>query len=674
MFSIFFVAVLPAQEMTPQQFAEFLNKTATPPPVTPYDDLTTFDKADTDRDGFVNAEELQAYSVSVQRPVNTLRNENENSALSNAETTRTFHYKSPTAMLESVDGSKIYIVQYDSGDIAVLDAQTDQIVQTIPVGDFPTGAALNNDGNTLFVTFGGYNGQIAAVNAATGKIVNAANAGHTPMSPVVTPDGNTLFLCNRFNNEVAEYGLPDLKLKRTVKVVREPLAVSITNNGKYLFVLNSLPHQANCFPDNPTQPVYVAAEISVIDVAAGTSQRIALPNGSCNLRNVCFSPDGKYAFVTHLISHFWNGTDKLDFGQMNVNAMTVLNAETPESINTVLLDDPANGVANPCGIGVSRDGTQIFITASGTNELIVLDAKKLLQKLNGKGDLSNDLTFTAGMKRRIPINGKGARAILATGKNVYVALYYNDTVLKFDADNVAGNLADARVEPRVILLNGRFELSPQRIGEIAWNDASLCYQGWQSCTSCHPEARMTGMNWDLLHDGAGNPKNTKSMVRSFHTPPVMWLGDRFAVRQCTRTGFQFIMFTPPLSEPCESIDEYLETLPAVPSPYLVKGRLSEKALRGKIIFESAEVNCIRCHSGEHFTDKKMYNVQTQVSAYESRGRFDTPTLIEVWRTAPYMHDGRYETMKEVFTKGQHGITSPLSDSEMEDLVEYVLSL
>jgi hypothetical protein len=31
-------------------------------------------------------------------------------------------------------------------------------------------------------------------------------------------------------------------------------------------------------------------------------------------------------------------------------------------------------------------------------------------------------------------------------------------------------------------------------------------------------------------------------------------------------------------------------------------------------------------------------------------------------------------MKEVFTKGKHGISIPLSDSEMDDLVEYVLSL
>ena len=51
---------------------------------------------------------------------------------------------------------------------------------------------------------------------------------------------------------------------------------------------------------------------------------------------------------------------------------------------------------------------------------------------------------------------------------------------------------------------------------------------------------------------------------------------------------------------------------------------------------------------------------------------------EVWRTAPYLHDGRAATMEEVFTRfnpeDQHGYTSDLSPQELKDLVEYVNSL
>jgi cytochrome c peroxidase len=59
-------------------------------------------------------------------------------------------------------------------------------------------------------------------------------------------------------------------------------------------------------------------------------------------------------------------------------------------------------------------------------------------------------------------------------------------------------------------------------------------------------------------------------------------------------------------------------------------------------------------------------------------RFDTPTLIEVWRTAPYLHDGRYLTIRELLAEGRHGLEGgpleALGEQEIDDLVEFVLSL
>jgi cytochrome c peroxidase len=58
-------------------------------------------------------------------------------------------------------------------------------------------------------------------------------------------------------------------------------------------------------------------------------------------------------------------------------------------------------------------------------------------------------------------------------------------------------------------------------------------------------------------------------------------------------------------------------------------------------------------------------------------KFDTPTLAEVWRTAPYLYDGRAVTIEEVLTKynpdDKHGLTSNLSDKEITDLANFVLS-
>ena len=60
------------------------------------------------------------------------------------------------------------------------------------------------------------------------------------------------------------------------------------------------------------------------------------------------------------------------------------------------------------------------------------------------------------------------------------------------------------------------------------------------------------------------------------------------------------------------------------------------------------------------------------------GTFDTPTLIEAWRTAPYLHDGSAATMRDVLTEAnqgdRHGKTSHLNADQLNDLVEYLLSL
>jgi hypothetical protein len=59
-------------------------------------------------------------------------------------------------------------------------------------------------------------------------------------------------------------------------------------------------------------------------------------------------------------------------------------------------------------------------------------------------------------------------------------------------------------------------------------------------------------------------------------------------------------------------------------------------------------------------------------------QFQTPRLTELWRTAPYMHDGRYLTVKELLTQGKHGFAGGnfgrLSEKDIDDLTEFLLSL
>ncbi|TWW09458.1 hypothetical protein E3A20_14120 [Planctomyces bekefii] len=59
-------------------------------------------------------------------------------------------------------------------------------------------------------------------------------------------------------------------------------------------------------------------------------------------------------------------------------------------------------------------------------------------------------------------------------------------------------------------------------------------------------------------------------------------------------------------------------------------------------------------------------------------RYDTPTLLGIYRSAPYLHHGRAATLHDVLTtanpKDQHGKTSQLTPAEINDLVEFLKAL
>jgi cytochrome c peroxidase len=284
----------------------------------------------------------------------------------------------------------------------------------------------------------------------------------------------------------------------------------------------------------------------------------------------------------------------------------------------------------------------------------------------------NDLSFLLGLRRRVQLNGMGPRALVIAGSRAFVGGFFSDTLDVVD-------LSAAEPVAEALALNPGHLMTPVRRGEMHFNDATICLQGWQSCASCHDDdARVDGLNWDLLNDGIGNPKDTKSLVLSHQTPPVMSLGVRPTAEAAVRNGMQNSLGTMLPEEVATAMDAWLKSLKPAPSPHLVRGGLSEAARRGEKLFKSPDTGCANCHEPDLFTDLHSYNVGTQDPFDKEDKEFDTPTLRELWRTSPYLHDGSAATIRDVLTarnpKDEHGKTSQLTALQIEDLAEYLLSL
>ncbi len=130
---------------------------------------------------------------------------------------------------------------------------------------------------------------------------------------------------------------------------------------------------------------------------------------------------------------------------------------------------------------------------------------------------------------------------------------------------------------------------------------------------------------------------------------------------------------------------YVRTIQAGASPYdrYVWGEpdaLSPEAKAGLALFHG-RANCTVCHAGPNLTDEEFHNTGVfwgrqpydpgrfgVTGASEDTGKFKTPTLREIERTAPYMHDGSLATLKDViefYDRG--GNANPYRDRELRRL-------
>jgi len=582
-------------------------------------------------------------------------------------------YPSPYAVACSPDGKTLYVSNHTALELAIMASDTGEVLKRIELSGRPAGLALSPDGSQVYVACAAPDGVVAIVDAAKGELSGAVPVGHTPTALALSPDGKRLYCCNRFDNTVSVIDVETATEIKRFDVLREPVAAVVTKDGKTLLVAQHL-------PAGPATGDYVAAAVSAIELASGDVTVIELPNGSTSLRGICLSPDGEHAYATHILAHYQLPTTQLERGWMNTNAMSIIQVADRSLVNTVLLDDPDLGAANPWGVACSEDGKSIYVTHAGTRELSIIDRKGLherLQKVAAGEQVATssspdgvpvDLAFIAPVRQRVNLGSDGPRGLCVLGSRIFVAQYFGNSLSVVD-------LAKNPMSIESFTLSDAVEMSEVRRGELLFNDAIACFQHWQSCVSCHPDGRADGLNWDLLNDGSGNPKNSRSLVLAHRTPPVMSLAVRKESDMAIRAGFKHIQFVLREEKDLIAVEKFLESMRPVPSPALVNGELSEAAKRGKKIFKKA--GCVACHNPPIYTTLSAYKLDHGTRQDVGKA-FDTPTLVEAWRTGPYLYDGRAATLEEVFTqfnpKDKHGMTSELSADEIGDLVEYVRSL
>lgn len=255
---------------------------------------------------------------------------------------------------EKPSGYRIYVTNEISGDLSVIDSNTMDVVETIPLGKRPRGIHASPDGKTIYVALSGSPPAppgvdestlpppdrsadgIGVFDVATNKMVKILKGGPDPENFDVSFDGKTIYVSNEDASGVSFIDIASGTLTKTIKTGEEPEGVKLTPDGKL---------------------IYSTAEgdgtVAVIDPVAGTL--VTTFKVGHRPRNVVFMPDGKHAYVN----------------TENDGAVVWLDTVKNEKIRPIELGTP--GEIKPMGLALSLDASKLYVTTGRGHKVFVVD-------------------------------------------------------------------------------------------------------------------------------------------------------------------------------------------------------------------------------------------------------------------------------------------------------------
>ncbi len=528
-----------------------------------------------------------------------------------------------------MDGSRLYVANPDSGSVTAVDPAAATVLWETAVGDDPTTLATDPAGDRLFVAVTGA-GAVVVLDALSGDRRAEIKTHRRPRGVVVTPDGSTVAVSSEAEDVVVLFDASTLTPLGPVPVGARPWGLAVAGD-ETLYVTHLL-----------------SGDLSIIDVADRALVGV-VPTGPENnaSRHIAVHPDGRRAYMPLIRSRTSN--PDLTFETTVMPRVAVVDLEHLRVVPRELLgldavDQPVN---MPSAVAFSPDGSLAYVVNAGSNDISVVD----LEVGFGVGHIE------------VGTNPRGM-VVSADGSTGYVHNALSGDLSVVDLD--------AREEIRRIPVT-TIPLPPDVLaGQVLFNDSSrteMARDQWITCASCHLDGDIDGRTWPF-DDGPRNTPPVRGLTATF---PFHWSGDRVDLFDFQKTIRDIQAGTGLSDEENEQLAAFLGFREVPPSPFAP----TPASDRGHRVFQSA--GCAGCHLGTVFTDGLRHDVGTADGPAETKGpTIDTPSLLGLYDTAPYLHDGSAATLDDLFTSAPtgspHDLTGLYDDGGVEDLVAYLLTL
>ena len=257
---------------------------------------------------------------------------------------------------------------------------------------------------------------------------------------------------------------------------------------------------------------------------------------------------------------------------------------------------------------------------------------------------------------------------VTTEGNVLVWCSFTRAVERVDFVDGKGALAAAtKVNAGPTLIASKLDAKAHK-GMVEFHVASpqISQGGALACASCHPDGRADGLSWRIEKAELQTPLLTG---RTAGAHPFKWDGGDKDLKTSLATTMKRLGGIGLQKDETDALAAYLDALPAPKAPT----RDATSVARGKKLFDSAELGCRSCHDGVDYSDQDKHKF-----AGSTLPEVKTPSLIGLYASAPYFHDGSAATLEALLRDrgAVHGMaeTSKLSDQQVADLTAFLETL
>jgi YVTN family beta-propeller protein len=591
-----------------------------------------------------------------------------------AQTGEILQYASPIELLLSSNAKQLYVLCQGAGEVRVLDSTTYVEIKKIPVGRAPRGFSLSPTGDRLYIA-NSWDDTLSIIDTKTLTVTATWPVSAEPSNVISDRQGKYLYVANRISNDVAVLDAHTGAEEKRLAAGRGASYITPSPDGTKLYVTHVYP---NSTPDR-TAP---QSEITVIDTArAVVAERIPLPY-IAHAFHIAFSADGHLGVAAGLHPKNLTPLAHLEHGGAFADTLTVFGSDIGKPIE-LPLDELERYSVRPFGVVITPDKSRIFVTCGGSEEVTVINVPRLLHYIHAHpGSHVTDLSASSNyITSRIAV-GHDPRGVLLTrtGAKLLIANRLDDTI----------SIIDTRTSKltSTIPIAGPRQISVLRNGERTFYTARYSFQAQMGCANCHIDSTFDGLQWDLEPDGFGRDVVDNRPIEAVKdTEPYKWNGGNPNLpTECGPRTEKFFWHAENYDDlTLTDLVVYIRSLPPRPNRFRLPGRdLTAAQERGKVLYDRSvdkfhnsipETNrCNYCHSGPKGTNQKSFDVGTR-KATDNSGLLDTPQLINIAITGPYLHDGSAQTLEQIWTifnpEDKHGRTNDLTKDELNDLIEYL---